>query len=130
MEEFSTSLPIILFSYKILKDSPWVDRYLKGVCSFIKVNVPMTLLMSLLVIHLGGFECLSHFQKQYASCLSVINGNFTLFCVDRLRDILLLVPGSMITWKIFLLQRRLVDQYAPSLTSIEYSGAFKNKPQI
>ena len=50
----------------------------------------------------------------------MINGNFTLFCVDRLRDILLLVPGSMITWKIFLLQRRLVDQYAPSLYNGKY----------
>ena len=115
MEQFSTSLPIILFCYKILEDSPWVNSYLKAPCAFIKVDIPMTLLMTLLVVHLGGFECVSHFQNHYSGCLPVINGNFAIYCADRLRDILLLVPGSMITWKLFLLQRRLVDQYAPSL---------------
>ena len=120
MEQCSTSLPIILFSYKILKDSPWVDWYLKGVCSIIRVNVPMMLIMTLLVVHLGGFECISHFQKQYSGCLSVINGNFPIFCADTLREILLLVPGSMISWKLFLLQRRIVDEYAPSLCEGKY----------
>lgn len=120
MEQFNTSLPIILFSYKILKDSPWMNWYLESVCSIIKVNIPMVLLMSLLVIHLGGFECLSHFQKHYSGCLTVINGNFAIFCADRIREILLLVPGSMITWKLFLLQRRIVDEYAPSLAEGKY----------
>jgi hypothetical protein len=32
----------------------------------------------------------------------------------------MLVPGSMITWKLFLLQRRLVDQYAPQLYEGKY----------
>ncbi len=56
----------------------------------------MMLIMTLLVVHLGGFECISHFQKQYSGCLSVINGNFPIFCADTLREILLLVPGSIL----------------------------------
>ena len=115
MEYISTSLPIILFCYKILKESHWTDKYLKEPCAFIKVDTPLTLLMTLMVVHLSGFECIQHYQKCYQGCQSVINGNFTIYCADRLRAILMLVPGSMITWKFFLLQRRLVDQYAPSL---------------
>lgn len=120
MEQFSISLPIILFCYKILKDSLWVNRYLKDPCAIIKVGTPLTLLMTLLVVHIGGFECISYYQKHYAGCFSVINGNFAMFCADRLREILMLVPDSMITWKLFLLQRRLVDQYAPCLCNGKY----------
>lgn len=120
MEQFITSLPIILYCYKILKDSLWVDRYLKDPCAFIKVGSPLALLMTLLLVHIGGFECISYYQKHYLGCLSVINGNFAVYCADRLREILILVPGSMITWKLFLLQRRLVDQYAPALCNGKY----------
>lgn len=122
MEYISTSLPIILFSYKILKESGYTDEYLKEPCAFIGVNTPITLLMTLMVIHLCGFECILHYQKHYRECVSAINGNFTLFYADKLRAILTLVPGSMITWKLFLLQRRLVDQYAPDL----YAGKYDN----
>lgn len=115
MEYISTSLPIILFCYKIFKESNWTDQYLKAPCAFIKVDIPITLLMTFMVVHLSGFECIQHYQKYYQGCQSVINGNFAIYCADRLRSILMLVPGSMITWKLFLLQRRLVDQYAPSL---------------
>lgn len=76
--------------------------------------------MTLLVIHLGGFECISHYQKHYMSCSSVINGNFAIFCADRLRGILMFISGSMITWKIFLLQRRLVVEHAPGLLDGKY----------
>ena len=115
MQHISISLPIILLCYKILKDSSWTNDYLKDPCAFIKVDVPLTLLMTLMVVHIGGFECISHYQKYYSGCISVINGNFPIYCAERLRAILMLVPGSMITWKLFLLQRRLVDQNAPSL---------------
>lgn len=115
MEQFTTALPIILFCYQILKQSCWTESYLKGPCGFIKVDAPLTLLMTLLVVHIGGFECLSHYQKHYADCLRILNGNFAIFCADRLREILALVPGSMIAWKLFLLQRRLVEDHAPKL---------------
>lgn len=117
MDNISISLPIILFCYKILKDSLWVDEYLKEPCAFIKVDAPLTLLMTLLVIHLSGFDCISHYQQYFKECVSVLNGNFLIYCADRLRAILLLVPGSMITWKLFLLQRRLVEQHAPMLVA-------------
>ena len=80
----------------------------------------MTLLMTMLVVHIGGFECIAYYQKYYVNCLAVINGNFAVYCADRLREVLALVPGSMITWKLFLLQRRLVAQYAPSLCDSKY----------
>lgn len=115
MNQFTISLPIILYCYKILSQSSWTNQYLKEPCAYIKIDVPLTLLMSLLVIHIGGFECISHYQKYYLYCFSVINGNFSIFCATRLRTFLMIVPGSMITWKIFLLQRRLVYQHAPSL---------------
>lgn len=120
MEQFTISLPIILFCYRILKESSWRDQYLNKPCAFIKVDEVLTLLMTLMVIHIGGIECISHYQKEYANCLSVINGNFAIYCADRLREILVLIPGSMITWKLFLLQRRLVDEYAPSLCDSKY----------
>lgn len=115
MEHFTISLPIILLCFKILKNSYWTDEYLKAPCAFLKIDMPLTFLMTLLVIHLSGFECLSHYQKYYQECLLIINGNFKIYCADKIRDILALIPGSMITWKIFLLQRRLVHQYAPEL---------------
>lgn len=120
MDQFTISLPIILYCFKILKDSANVDSYLKEPCDFIKIDAPLTLLMTLLVIHLGGLECISHYQKHYGHCLSIINGNFAIYCADRLRKILTLIPGSMISWKLFLLQRRLVDQYTPSLCNSKY----------
>jgi len=122
MEQFTTSLPIILFCFKILKEYSWTNQYLKKPCAFIKVDEPLTLLMTLLVVHIGGFECISHYQNHYSSCLAVINENFTIYCADRLRQILMLIPGSMITWKIFLLQRRLVADYAPSLCESKYGS--------
>ncbi len=120
MEHFTISLPIVLLCYKILRESSWTDQYLKEPCAFIKVDEVLTLLMTLMVIHIGGFECISHYQKEYTNCLSVINGNFSIYCADRLREILVLIPGSMITWKLFLFQRRLVDEYAPSLCDSKY----------
>ncbi len=120
MDNISISLSIILFCYKILKESTWTDEYLKEPCAFIKVDVPMTLLMTLLVIHLSGFDCISYYQQYYKQCVSAINGNFLIYCADRLRAILLLVPGSMITWKLFLIQRRLVNQHAPMLAEGKY----------
>lgn len=120
MENISISLPIILFCYKILKESAWTNEYLKGPCAFIKVGAPLTLLMTLLVIHLSGFDCISHYQQHYEQCVSVLNDNFLIYCADRLRAILLLVPGSMMTWKVFLVQRRLVDQHAPILVEGKY----------
>ncbi len=115
MNYCNITLPIILFYYKILKESCWINKYLKSPCKLINVSIPLTFIMTLLMIHTVGFEYISHYQKFYAECVSVINGNFTIYCADMLRKILMLVPGSMITWKFFLLQRRLVDQHAPSL---------------
>lgn len=120
MNNISISLPIILFCFKILKDSLWTDGYLKDICACLKVNAPVTLLMTLLIIHLSGFDCISHYQQYYQQCVSVINGNFLIYCADKLRFILLLVPGYMITWKLFLLQRRLVEQHAPRLVEGKY----------
>lgn len=122
MNQFTISLPIILFCYKILKESSWTNSYLKDPCALINVEAPIILLMTLLGMHIGGFEHISDYQKCYTHCVSVINGNFQIYCADRLREILALVPGSMITWKLFLLQRRLVDQYAPNLCSGEYGS--------
>ena len=120
MHYCNITLPIILFYYKILKESCWVNEYLKSPCKLINVDIPLTLIMTLLVIHTAGFEYISHYQKFYVECLSVINGNFTIYCAGTLRKILMLVPGSMITWKFFLLQRRLVDQHASSLYDSKY----------
>jgi hypothetical protein len=115
MQNLAASLPLILFSYKLLQENSWVDKYFKAPCTKINVLFPLTFLMTLLVFHLSGFTHIAHYQQSYQDCLQLINGNFGIFNATKLREILALVPGSMLTWKFFLLQRRLIQEQAPEL---------------
>ncbi len=115
MENLSTSLPLILFCFQILQKNSWYDEYLQGPCKHLKVGVPLTLLMTLLVIHLSGFECLSHYQRCYPECIRQFTHYFSVYGAAKLRCILTLIPSTMLTWKLFLIQRRLVAQYENEL---------------
>ena len=115
MEQFSISLPIVLFCYKILSETNSTESYLRKPCLLVKVDTPIALLMTFLIIHLSGIECLSHYQKYYHECKSMLSGNFLIYGADKLRAVLALLPSSMMSWKIFYLQQRLVRQHALEL---------------
>ncbi len=119
MQNLATSLPLILFIYKLLQSNSWVDRYFKAPCTKINVLFPLTFLVTLMVVHLCGFTHIAHYQQAYQDCLRMLNGNFEIFNATKLRAILVLVPGSMLTWKIFLLQRRMVQEEVPDLLDCE-----------
>ena len=120
MENCSTALPIILFCLQILQKNQWTEQYLQGPCKKVKVAVPLTLLMTLLVIHFSGCAYLAYYQRYYQECLALISGNFTILGVAKLHSILNLVPGTMLTWSLMCLQRRLVQEHAPELLPSRY----------
>lgn len=113
------SLPIVLYCYKIFRESSWTTQYLNGPCSVIKAD-PLIFLMTLMVIHLNGFGCLSHYQLYYQECSRMVSNSFLIYGVDKIRALLMLAPSFMLSWKLFLLQRRLVQQYAPQLLESKY----------
>ena len=110
MNHISISLVVILYSYQILKESRYTEEYLSGSCKGVGQKEIMPLMMTLMVIHLSGFACLSHFGQCYSECIAAISGNFRIYGASKLRIILSLIPGSMLTWKMLLLQRRLVEK--------------------
>lgn len=120
MENCSTVLPLLLFCFQILQKNQWTEQYLQGPCNKVKVAQPLTLLMTLLVIHLSGCTFLAHYQQNYQQYLAMISGNFTILGVAKLRSILSLVPGTMLTWSLMCLQRRLVQEQAPELLHSRY----------
>ena len=120
MENCSTALPIILFCFQILQKNRWTEQYLQGPCKHVNVAVPLALLMTLLVIHLSGCAFLAHYQQNYQQYLTTISGNFTIFGIAKLQSILNLVPGTMLTWSLMCLQRRLVQEHAPELLHSRY----------
>lgn len=115
MQNLAASLPLLLFGYKLLQESTWTDRYFKGPCVKIDVTVPLVFLMTLLVIHLCGFSRIDHYQKSFQDCVAMLNGNFEIFNAARFRALLVLVPGSMLSWKFFLLQQRMIKEHALKL---------------
>lgn len=115
MEQFSINLPIVLFCYKILSESHYTEDYLHKPSLLVKVSSPVTLLMTFLVIHLSGFKCVSHYQRYYHECRSTFAGNFFIYGAAKLRTIFMLIPSSMMSWKILYLQRRLVTLHASNL---------------
>jgi len=116
MNNLIISFPIILYIFLLLKENEnKVDSYLGGPCIHLKILNPMALLMSFIVMHISGIEHLSHYQEHYQHILYGINSTFPVYGSGKIRAILALLPGSMINWKILLLQRHLVMKHTPEL---------------
>ena len=116
MIHLTPAFPIILYIFSLLKENEQkVEKYLAASCRYLNVSVPLGMLMSLIVIHISGIEYLSHYQTCYGQILNTIDNAFPLYGSGVIRRMLSLLPGSMITWKLLLLQRYLVMQYCPQL---------------
>lgn len=116
MNHFTPAFPIILYIYSLLKENEdKVEKYLAAPLRYLKVFVPMGMLMSLIVFHISGIEYLSHYQASYGQIVNAVDNAFPLYGASVIRRMLSLLPGSMLTWKLLLLQRYLVKQYCPQL---------------
>ena len=120
MYNFTISFPIILYIFSLLKENEnKVKSYLAGPFYYLKVSMPLAMLMSLMVIHISGIDYLSHYQGYYAQILAIVGDKFQLYGSTVIRRMLSLLPTSMITWKFLLLQRFLVMQSCPELLTYE-----------
>ncbi len=112
MNHFTISLPIVLYCYKICKESVWTNNYLSKPCSGYE---PLTLIMTLMVMHLSSCAHINEYQGYYQQYVAIISGNFTIYGATTLRVFLSAISRSMLTWKLLLLQRRLIQAHAPEI---------------
>jgi len=73
------------------------------------------MVMSLMVMHIAGIHCMSHYQGHYQQILRMVDSIFPLYGAGKLRLMLSTLSGSMLSWKLLLLQRYLVMRHCPEL---------------
>lgn len=122
MNHISISLMIILHSYEIFKKSVYTEEYLENSNSKLSMEETTKFIMSLLVMHLSGVERISHYEACHKDSISAISGHFQILRAKKLRLLLSQVPGTMLTWKMLLLQRRLVDENSKEVLNGKYGS--------
>ncbi len=82
------------------------------------IHNPKAVLFSCLVQPLMGIEFLSHYQEQYAELHEYYGEQFPLYGAGKLRTVLHRITNSMLSWKLLLLQARIIRQRCPELLDV------------
>lgn len=116
MPHITVCLPILLYVFSMLSQSPWVNKYTDRCFTRLGCNNPLQLLMTMMVIHIVGLEYLSYYYGPTASmCKEMMAPLCNLYSLQQLRSMLGAISTSMITWKVLLLQRRLIAEHGSLL---------------
>ncbi len=90
-----------------------VEKYLDGPCKYLKITRRIEFLMTFLVMHITGYRCIYEYEKSYPNVRSI---GFSVFGAGKARSILKSISNSMLSWKLLLLQRAIVEKSCPELT--------------
>ncbi len=107
--------PLILFVYQRFIESKWTEKYTSRCFQFLGCKNPIELLMTMMVIHIIGFEYLSHYNAAYPSCKAMMEPLCNILSSKQLLPILGAVTIGIPTWNIFRFQRRILQENGPEL---------------
>ena len=107
--------PILLYIYQILKQSKWTDKYTSRCFAVLGSPCALSLIMTFMVIHICGFEYLSHYEAAFSSCKDMMEPLVKILSVKQLKPILNAIMIGIPTWNIFRLQRRILKEYGSEL---------------
>lgn len=110
MFNFSISFPILSYVYQRLSESSSLNRYLSKCLKYVGVCQPIELLMSLVSIHIAGFRYTSHYQESFRYTKFMFGEVCNLYSESKLKGIFSKISNSMITWKLFLSQSRILAE--------------------
>jgi len=71
--------------------------------------------MTMMVIHIVGFEYMSHYEVAFTSCKNMMEPLCQLLSVKQIQAILSVIAIGIPTWNIFRLQRRILQENGLSL---------------
>ena len=106
--------PLLTYvSYVLTTHRSLVQSTVLFILSAWGIQHPMSVLFSCLAQSLMGSEYLSHYQEQYAELHQMYGRQFPLCGAGKLRTVLYRLTDSMLSWKLLLLQSRLIRLRCP-----------------
>lgn len=103
--------PILLYVYQVFAQSKWTDKYTSRCFQVLGAPSSIQLLMTFMVIHICGFEYISHYESAVSSCKDMMQSLTTILPPKQLKTILSAITIGIPTWNIFRLQRRILQEH-------------------
>lgn len=116
MIDNSIYYPIILSIFNTIINSKWVAKYTSNCFEKVGVSDPVAFLMTLIAIHVEGIEYLSYYKDEQANIKKNMANLCYVYSYKQLKEILGEVDTSMLTWKLMLLQKRIVQENGSKLS--------------
>ncbi len=115
MYHITIYFPILLYIYQVLAQSKWTNKYTSRCFQVLGAPCALQLLMTFMVIHICGFEYLSHYEAMFPSCKNMMEPLVKILSVKQLKLILDVITIGIPSWNIFRLQRRILQENGPAL---------------
>ncbi len=113
---YQFALPIVIHSlYLFEKHQTITDTYIFKLFMHFGVANPMRLFRSIILYHLMGVECHSHYRQFYPEIKSYFGSYCSLYGVDRMMGSIRKITTGMASWKLTLIQAGLIKIYCQRL---------------
>lgn len=113
--------PILLELHQKLENK-YVSEYMDSCLGKFQKEDARSLLMTLLIIHIQGYEYLEHYKECEKTLLKELENLCPLVKSDELKKSLDAIKSSMPTWKLLLLQKKLIEEEIPQLCGKDEKG--------
>lgn len=110
MSNHSIEFPLLLEAFHDLVDSGYTEKYMSSSLQWIGCDKPVDFLMSLILIHIKGFEFLSHFKPQVKECRELLSPLCYVYSDTQLKEMLEKIDKGTQARNLFLLQKQIVKE--------------------
>lgn len=118
MTDFYITLPVVLHTFYIITENRSIlHSYLFCIFKFMGAADPMRLFISVMIQQMIGISYQSHYNEIYPELKNYFSYHFSLYCGDKIIEIISKINTSMPAWKLSLFQSSLVRNRCPRLLS-------------
>ncbi len=116
--ELHIVLPAVLHTLHVFSEyQTIIDTYLLKIFKFFSIVSPMRMFRSVILQHITGVEYQHHYRLFYPEIKSCFSSYHTLYGVDKIMETVGKLTNSTASWKLIMIQHRLLKIRCPQLLS-------------
>lgn len=115
MSNHSIEFPLLLEAFHDIVESGCAEKYMSSSLQWIGCDKPVDFLMSLVLMHIKGFEFFSHYKPNVKECRDLLSPLCYVYSDTQLKEKLEKIDKGTQTRNLFLLQKQIVKEQGSEL---------------